>query len=88
MVMDSEPCELQLKIEKEIAQYIEEEHDRKMHCEIEPLIAENMDQVYLDMDSRICEAKNEMAYEMYRMKNELEEEFNLKPKRSFWKWWK
>lgn len=86
--MDSEPCDLQLKIEKEIAQYIDEEHERVMHCEIEPFVAEKVDEIYLDMDSRICEAKNEMAYEMYQMKKELEEKFNLKSKRSFWKWWK
>jgi hypothetical protein len=86
--MDSDPCELQLKIEKEIAQYIEEEHERIFYVEIEPFVTEKVDQIYLDLDSRICEAKNEIAYEMYKMKNELEQQFNLKSKRSFWKWWK
>ena len=96
MVVDSDPCDFQLKIEKEIAQYIDEEHDRVMHCEIEPWIQEILDKVYLDMDSRICEVKNEMGYEIYKMGQELLElielieELEIKcqgKKRSFWKWW-
>lgn len=70
------------------AQYVDEEHDRRMHCEMEPWIQEVIDQIYLDMDSRICEMKEKVDYEIYKMKTELEEQFNLKAKRSFWKWWK
>lgn len=95
--MDSEPCDLQLKIEKEIAQYIDERHDEEMYCKIEPFIAEMVDEIYLDMDSRICEAKNEIGYEIYKMGQDLLELIEVVDhlqikcegkKRSFWKWWK
>lgn len=75
-------------IQKEMDQYLDERQDIEMHVKIEPLINEKIDEIYLDMDSRISEVKNEMAFEMYKMKQELEEQFNLKSTKSFWKWWK
>ena len=40
------------------------------------------------VDLKCEEIANEMAFHMYEWKNELEKQFNMKAKRSFWNWWK
>jgi hypothetical protein len=69
----------------EIIDYIEERlHDEYTQSDFE-LDMKKIDEL---IDLKCREAVSEMLGEMYQMKKELEEQFNLKARKSFWKWWK
>jgi hypothetical protein len=69
----------------EIIDYVEE----RLWDEFTQSAFENEFEKIEEMVTKKCdEIANEMTYEIYQMKQELEEQFNLKSKRSFWKWWK
>jgi len=69
----------------EIIDYVEESlwdqfTESQFECE-KKIIEEMIDQK--------CEAiANKISFEMFEMRKELEQQFNLKAKRRSWKWWK
>ena len=69
----------------EIIQYVEE---RLWDEFTESRFQSELENIEEMITKKCDEIANEMTYEIYQMKNELEEQFNLKAKRSFWKWWR
>ena len=70
--------------EREIIQFVDERlfefASQDLQEEVEKL--ENF------IDDKCNEAIEKMEFEMFRMRKELEDQFNLKIRKSFWKWWK
>jgi len=79
--------DLQSSIEENCAKYI----DEWVMDQVENMIDEKLADISKDRESLIHEIKEELVYEVYKTKKELEDQIQREPKvtkKSFWKWWK
>jgi hypothetical protein len=87
-VMDAEALrDLKWSIEDEVAQYVDEYIVEKLEKFVEEKIKELSEQ----QTSIAYTVEQELVYEIYKVKQELEEKIQMNPKvksKSFWKWWK
>ena len=87
VVNPDQVSQLQEAIENNMADYI----DEWVMDKVERLIEETLDDVAKHYDKLFYELEEELIYEMYKMKKEMEDQIQMQSKvtkRSFWKWWK
>jgi len=84
IVKHEQIVDLQWTIEDNVSKYV----DEWVMEQVEKLVDEKLADIRDERQNLIDEIKEELVYEMYKMKKELEDQIQMQPKvKSFWKWW-